>query len=99
MLQIGVYATTSEQRERAERLEGLLAVIHQTLEGRDLGLTDLEHAFVLGARRRGQLAAEIEQLVLDLAEDFVEPAMVFALVEALLVERPDEPDDRIQLEI
>src|SRR5262249_55648923 len=74
-----------------------LAVMHQALERGHLGLTDPEHALVPGVGGRGQLADEIEQLVLDLPEHLVEPAMVLALLEAFLVERPDEPDDRIQL--
>src|SRR5439155_11360202 len=47
--------------------------------------------------RRGQLAAEVEQLVLDLPENLVEPAVVLALGETLLVERADDAHDRVQL--
>jgi hypothetical protein len=46
----------------------------------------VEHALVLGARRGRQLAAEVEELVLDLAEDLVEPSVVLGLAQALLVE-------------
>jgi hypothetical protein len=73
------------------------AMVHQVLERGHLGLADLEHPFVLGARRRGQLAAEVEQLVLDPAQRLVEPAVMLALGEPLLVERADEPDDGVQL--
>src|SRR5712691_13279194 len=92
-----VDAPAPRQRERLERGEVFLAVVHEPLERSDLLGADLEHALVFGVRRRGQLAAEVEQLVLDAAERFVEPPMVLALGQALLVERAHEPHHRVQL--
>jgi hypothetical protein len=46
---------------------------------------------------RRQLAAQVEQLVLDLAEDVVEPARRLALLEALRVEDAREADNRVEL--
>src|SRR5262249_5113251 len=46
LVQKGVDAAASGERERAEWLEVLLAVIHQALERGHLGLTDPEHALV-----------------------------------------------------
>src|SRR5213078_2300361 len=92
-----VDSAAAGERERLERLEVLLAVVHEALERRDLRLAHLEHPLVLRLRRRGELAAEVEQLVLDSPQHLVEPAVVLALGQTLRVERADEADDRVQL--
>src|SRR5215469_12798259 len=85
------------ENERLERPEVLLALVDEPLEGRHFGLAHPEHAFVLRVRRGGELAAEVEQLVLQSAQDFVEPSVFVAARELLGVEDPGQSDDRVQL--
>ena len=92
-----VDAAAAGQREGLQRLQVFLAVVHQLFEPLHLRLGEVEHAFVLGTGRRRELAAEIEELVLDLLQHVVEPAVVLAVGEALLVERADDADDGVQL--
>src|SRR3989449_596190 len=87
----------TRQDERLERRQIFLTPIHEGLELLHLAFADSEHALVDGVGRRRQLAAEVEELVLDLSQDFVEPAVPFALGEPLGVEDPHEPDDGVQL--
>src|SRR5215475_3212212 len=85
------------QDERLQRWQISLTAVHESLEFLHLPLAHAEHAFIDGFGWRRQLAAEVEQLILDLAEDLVEPAVTLALVDALRVEDADQADDGIQL--
>src|SRR5262249_51899521 len=60
--------------ERAQRREVLLAAVDRALEGLHLRLADAEHARAEGLRRRGELATQVEELVLEPAQDLVELA-------------------------
>src|SRR5262249_53676310 len=87
----------ARQDEGLERLEVLLAPVHQALQRGDLALADPEHALVRRVGGRGQLAAEVEQLVLDPPEDLVEPPVGLAGAELLGVEHAGQPDDGVEL--
>ena len=68
------HAAASRQDERFERREALKAVVDRRLETLHLRLA---HAEAAGRRRRGrrrELATEVEELVLQPAEDVVELA-------------------------
>src|SRR5215831_12128863 len=97
LVEESVDAPAARQHERLERWQIFLAAIHQLLELLHLALADLEHPFVLGVARRRELAAQIEELVLDLSQDLVEPAVPLALVEPLGVEDAHQADDGVQL--
>src|SRR5207247_355006 len=97
LVEEGPDAAASRQHEGLERREVLLARVDQALELPDLGLSYPVHALVHGLLGRGQLAAEVEELVLEPPEDLVEPAMPLGLGEPLLVEDSGEAEDRIQL--
>ena len=67
----------------------------------DFTVADPEHAFVFRVGRRGRLAADVEELVLDLAQRGVEPLVLLAAgaarFHALGVEDAHEADDGVQL--
>jgi len=63
-------------RKLSERLEVLLPAIHVRLELLDLRVADPKHALVDRVVRCGQLAAEIEELVLEAPKHLVEPAVL-----------------------
>ena len=92
-----VDAPAARQDERLERRQIFLAPVHELLELLDLALADLEHSFVDGVGWRGQLAPQVEELVLDLSQHFVEPAVALALVEPLGVEHAHQADDGVEL--
>ena len=56
-----------------------------------------EHALVHRVGRRGQLAAQVEQLVLQPAQHLVEPAVPAAALLPLRIEHASQPDHRVQL--
>src|SRR5206468_2163587 len=89
--------SASRQDERFERRQIFLTASHEAFELLHLAFAHSEHALVDGVGRRRQLAAEVEELVLDLPEDFVEPAVALALADPLGVEDPHQADDRVQL--
>src|SRR5438445_790032 len=89
--------SASRQDERFERRQIFLTAIHEAFELLHLAFAHSEHALVDGVGRRRQLAAEVEELVLDLPEDFVEPAVALTLADPLGVEDPHQADDRVQL--
>src|SRR6266545_1450150 len=74
LVQEAVHAAAAGQDERLEGFEVLLTFIHDVLELRHFALAHPEHTVIDGVGRRGQLAAEVEELVLDLLQDAVEPA-------------------------
>src|SRR4030095_10413499 len=76
LMEEAAHAAAAGEDEGLERLEILLAPVHELLERLHLGFADPVHAFVDRVLGRGQLAAEVEQLVLEAAEHFVEPAVV-----------------------
>src|SRR5215468_7316264 len=92
LMEEAAHAAAAGEDEGLERLEVFLAPVHELLERFHLGLADPVHALVDGIRGRGQLAAEVEQLVLDAAQHLVEPAVVLALLELLGVEDPRKTD-------
>ena len=97
------HGAATREDERLERLQVFLAAIDALLERCDLRIADHQHAGVLGAGRGRELAAEIEELVLQSHEDAFELARRVARGtrragrEHLLVEGPREPEDRVQL--
>src|SRR5438309_3448213 len=84
----------ARQDEGLQRRQIFLAPVHELLELLHLALADAKHPFVGGVGWRGQLAAEIEELVLDLPQHLVEPAMPLPFVEPLGVEDPHQAEDR-----
>src|SRR5438094_8972361 len=70
----------TKKHERFEDLEILLTLVDRALELAHLGLGDAPHALVLGVRRRRQLAAEIEELVLQPLEDLDQPSAGIAVL-------------------
>src|SRR5437868_15096274 len=62
----------TRQDERLQGLEILLAFVDGTLEDFHLLVADPDHAFPLDLRRRCELAAEVEELVLYLAQNGIE---------------------------
>src|SRR5262249_36593253 len=97
LMQEALYPPAARQDERLERREGLLAAVPGGLELLHLALAHAEHPLVDRLGRRRELAPEVEQLVLDLPEDLVEPAVPLALADALRVEHPGQADDGVQL--
>jgi len=73
------------------------ALVHQLLERGHLGRAHAEHALVERLARGGQLAPQVEELVLDAAQDLVEPTVLLAALELRRVEGAREADDRVQL--
>ncbi len=62
----------ARQDERLQRGQVGLAFVDRALEYFDLRGTDADHAFPRRVGRGGELAAEIEELVLHLAENDIE---------------------------
>src|SRR3989454_514546 len=90
-------AAAAGKGEGLQRLEILLALIHERLESLDLGFAHPMHALVDRVIGRGQLAAQVEELVLDPTKDPVEPAVRLALLQALCIKDPCETDDGVEL--
>jgi hypothetical protein len=67
------------------------------LEGGHLLLAQRKHALVAGVAGCGELAADVEELVLKLAEDLVQLAVGLAALELLGIEDTGEADDRVEL--
>src|SRR4029453_13717103 len=97
LMEEAAHAAAAGEDEGLERLEILLAAVHELLERLPLGLPAAGQALLGGVARRGQLAAEVEELVLETAKHFIEPAVVLALLELLGIEDPREPDDGVEL--
>jgi len=74
----------------------LLTLVDKFLDSRDFFFADTIHAVLKELRRCRQFAADIEQLVLDSAQDTVQKTMPLAGVETFLVEHPSQADDGIQ---
>ena len=91
------HAAAAGKGEGLQRLEILLALIHERLESLDLAFAHPMHALVDRVIGRSQLATQVEELVLDLTKDPVEPSVRLALLQALRVEDPREPDDGVEL--
>jgi hypothetical protein len=90
-------APAAGEDEGLQRLQVLLALVDQLLERRHLGGADSEHALVGGVGRRGQLAAQVEELVLESSEHAVQPGGGIALLPPLGGEDAGQPDDGVQL--
>src|SRR5438094_963288 len=87
----------ARQDEGLERRQIFLAPVHQILELLHLALAHPEHPLVRGVGWRRQLAAEVEELVLDLPQHLVEPPVPLALGEALGVDDQRQADRRAQV--
>ncbi len=96
LMEEGGDRTAARQDERLQRLEVLLALVDRPLEDLHLLVADADHAVPLGIRRRGELAAEVEELVLHLAENRVE-ARGDRRFRRRVVERAHDAEDRVQL--
>ena len=72
LVQISSDAAAARENERLERLEILLALIDPFFQPTDLFRADAIHAILKSLGRRRQLAAQIEKLVLKLAQHLVE---------------------------
>ena len=96
LVQERAHPASAREDEGLERLQILLALVHEPLERAHVVGTDFEHARVLGVRRRRQLAAEVEQLVLDPFEDLLEPVARGAR-RRVGVEAARQTDDGVEL--
>src|SRR5262245_37733701 len=94
-------APATGQDERLQRRQIFLTAVHDPLELGHLALAHPEHPLVRGVGGRGQLAAEVEELVLHLAQRGIEPLVTLAARPADLhpfrVEHAGQPHHRVQL--
>src|SRR5438309_10952174 len=91
-----VDAPAARQDKGLQRRQIFLAPVHELLELLHLALADAKHPFVGGIGWRAQLAAEIEELVLDLPQDLVKPAMSLPLDEPLGVDDAHQADNGVE---
>ena len=96
-MQIGANAPTARQDERFERLEIFLTLVDEFLQTLDFIIADLVHARLKKFRRCRQLAADIEKLILNPAQNLVEESMPLAGFEAFFVKHPRQADYRVEL--
>jgi hypothetical protein len=89
--------SAARQDERLERREPLLAAVHALLEGRHLGVADLEHPRDPRGRRRRQLGAEVEELALEDAQDAIELAARGVPADVDLVRRAHDAERGVEL--
>ena len=71
-MQKAAHFPAAGQNKRVERLQVFLTNIDNTFEPLDLRLADPKHALVGKIRRGGQFTPQVEQLILELAQNIVQ---------------------------
>ncbi len=74
----GADLSASGKNERIQWFQIALALVDELLQRFDVGGANVKHAIVNGVWRRGQLAAEVEEFVLQPLQDLLQFRVVCA---------------------
>ena len=96
-MQVRANFASPGKHERFERFQFFLTLVDELLDFLHLALADAVHSFLKKIRRGSQLAPQVEQLILDLAQYHIQEPVGLADIDFLVVESPRQTDDGVQL--
>src|SRR5437879_12397520 len=92
-MQVRANFASPGKHERFERFQFFLTLVDELLDFLHLALADAVHSFLKKIRRGSQLAPQVEQLILELAQYHIQKPVDLADIDFLVVENPRQTDE------